>query len=815
MSTSLQRSIAQACKRTTPSQFIPVLTQDAENGVFLLDDGYIGVCYAGDPINGADDTTAEMLKGALSVALPPGSFVQLSLLGMPDVDAKVGAYRRRRETGVGVIRSPVAKRVLNAYAERRADFMLHSAQQSNLPAIGTKIHDRKVVLSIKSPYKGRVPEANEIDTLAETGAKIAESLQACGLFMQRMDSAAYLELAYRLTHPFEPQKTDPVRDDQILKEQVFLPGESMLVNKDGLLFNEQTHVQMLSVGRWPKHNALSLMAFIIGDPLGANNQIKLPYHISLSMHYPGQYNKVTSVKQKAGMINYQAFGPMLKFVPKLAFKKQGMDVLIDAVEQGATVVEASLTVSVYSNAKEECARQVSALRTYLQSFDFSMGEERFVVLPVFWNSFPLYPTAESIKNTFRFKTLAVEQALTFAPIMGEWKGSSAHAKLDKGHAMLLQSRRGQLMSMDLYDSPTNYNGVIFASSGAGKSFLTQAMIMDYMSMGAKVWVIDVGRSYLKLAKMLQGSFIEFGADAEICLNPFTTVADIDEDVALIQAMLEKMAAPEEGLDDYRRSRIEEAVKAVWGRMGQGSTITDVADYLTQQEEQRNVDLGNMLYRFTRYGSEGYWFDGQANVDLTNDLVVLELEELKGKKTLQQVVLMQLISNIQREMYLSNDGRPKILIIDEAWDLLDDPMVARFMEHAYRRFRKYGGSAIVVTQSIADLYKSDSGRAIAANSAFKMILKQTAESIEQVKKDGHLALGDYGFYLLGTVHSIPGKYSEVMFYTEQGTGVSRLVVDRFSQVLFSTSGTERTEVIASIEQGMDPVEAVESYIRKYG
>ncbi len=812
---ALHRTLQRAAQRISPDEYIPVVAYDEESGVLMTDDGHIGVCYWGDPVNGADDTTADMLKGALSVALPEGSFVQLSIIGMPDIDYQVGQYRARRELSIDRIADESARDTLREYATRRADFMQASARDSNLPSIGTKIHDRRVVLSVKSPFKGTTPSTEEIDNLAEVGAKLAESMQTCGLFLRRMSATEYLELAYRLTHPFAPRKTDPVRNDQLLKQQVFLPGESIETHKDELIFNDDTHVQMLSVGRWPKSNDLSLMAFMIGDPLGANNQIKQPYHINLTLHYPNQYGKTTGMKQKAAMINYQAFGPMLRFVPKLAFKKQGMDVLVNAMEQGASVVEAALTLSVYGESREDCSRQISTLRTYMQSFDFAMGEERYVVLPSFWNSFPLFPSVESIKNTFRFKSMAVEHALTFAPIMGEWKGTSTFAKPGKGYGMLLQSRRGQLMSMDLYDSPTNYNGIVFATAGAGKSFLTQSIIMDYMSMGAKVWVIDVGRSYLKLAKMLKGSFIEFGPESGICLNPFTRVTDIDEEVSLIQASIEKMAAPEDGLDDYRRSRIEEAVKAVWGRMGTGSTITDVADYLTHQEDQRTADLGNMLYRFTRYGSEGYWFDGQANVDLTNDLVVLELEELKGKKTLQQVVLMQLISNIQREMYLSNDGRPKILVIDEAWDLLDDPMVARFMEHAYRRFRKYGGSAIVVTQSIADLYKSDSGRAIAANSAFKLILKQTAESIEQVKKDGHLALGEYGFYLLGTVHSIPGKYSEVMFYTEQGMGVARLVVDRFSQVLFSTSGTERTEVIANIENGMNPVQAVETYIAAHG
>ncbi|MCH4597774.1 ATP-binding protein, partial [Achromobacter xylosoxidans] len=131
-------------------------------------------------------------------------------------------------------------------------------------------------------------------------------------------------------------------------------------------------------------------------------------------------------------------------------------------------------------------------------------------------------------------------------------------------------------------------------------------------------------------------------------------------------------------------------------------------YMINQDDKYVQDMGNMLFGFTRNGSDGHWFDGEANLEMDKDLVVLELEELKSKKTLQQVVLMQIISAIQHEMYLSQDGRPKVLIIDEAWDLLDDPMIARFMEHAYRRFRKYGGSAIIVTQSIADLYGSPSG-----------------------------------------------------------------------------------------------------------
>ncbi|MBV7542106.1 type IV secretion system protein TraC [Acidovorax sp. sic0104] len=807
-------NIRRAAQRINPDAFLPVNSYDPETGIFFLDDGYLGVCYWGDPVNGADDQTADMLRSAFSLPLPEGSFIQVSLIGMPDIDRHVAAYRDRRQQGVSRLKNPVTRRVIEEYAHRRAEFISKARSESNIPTVGVKMLDRKVFVTLKIPFTGMFPTDRDMDAVAESGAKLAESLQVVGLFLTRMTDQQYLTLAYRLTHPFEPPKTDSVRSDQLLKEQVFVPGESIDVEVDRLVFNDDTTAQMLSVGRWPKGNDLSLMAYMLGDPLGANNQIKLPYHINLTLHYPEQYSKRSTIKQKSAFTNYQAFGPLLRFVPKLLFKKQGLDVLVNAVEQGATVVEACFTINVYGREREECIRQIAALKTYMQSFDFNMGEEKRVMLPAFWNSFPLFPTAESIKNTFRFKTLAVEQAMTFSPMLGEWKGT-ATGKPGTGHAMLLQSRRGQVMSLDLYDSPTNYNGVVFAAAGSGKSFFTQAMIADYLSMGAKVWVIDVGRSYLKLAKMLGGSFIEFGPDSGLSLNPFSRVVDIDEEIGLIKALIEKMAAPVDGLEDWARSRLEEAIKSVWGTKAQATTITDIAEYLSLQDDPRMKDIGDMLFQFTRNGSEGYWFDGKSNIDLDRDMVVLELEELKGKKVLQQLVLMQLISSIQREMYLSTDGRPKILIIDEAWDLLNDPIISRFMEDAYRRFRKYGGSAIVVTQSIADLYGSPSGVAIAANSAFKFILRQNPETIQQVKKNEYLALGEYGFYLLGTVHSMPGKYSEVLMYTDQGMGLARLVVDRFTQVLFSTSGNERTEVINSIEKGVDPVDAVEDYIATYG
>ena len=84
---AVHRAMKQACDRIVPDGYIPVLAYMEETGVFLCDDGHIGVCYLGNPVSGADDTTVDMLKGAFSLSLPEGSFIQVSLLGMPDIDA--------------------------------------------------------------------------------------------------------------------------------------------------------------------------------------------------------------------------------------------------------------------------------------------------------------------------------------------------------------------------------------------------------------------------------------------------------------------------------------------------------------------------------------------------------------------------------------------------------------------------------------------------------------------------------------------------------------------------------------------------------
>jgi len=216
----------------------------------------------------------------------------------------------------------------------------------------------------------------------------------------------------------------------------------------------------------------------------------------------------------------------------------------------------------------------------------------------------------------------------------------------------------------------------------------------------------------------------------------------------------------------------------------------------------------MLYPYTRKGRYGRFFEGEMTLRSKNPFAVLELEELRGKGDLRSVVLLLLIYYIQTEMYSGERAQKKVVIIDEAWDLLGEGNTAKFIEHGYRRFRKYNGGIVTITQGINDLAKTDAGRAALENSDFLFLLRQKAESLMALKESGRVLMDGWLFELLSSLHTVPGRYSEVYVRTPIGAGIGRLVVDRFTQLVYTTNPAEYARVEECQRQGLTLVEAIE-------
>jgi conjugal transfer ATP-binding protein TraC len=248
--------------------------------------------------------------------------------------------------------------------------------------------------------------------------------------------------------------------------------------------------------------------------------------------------------------------------------------------------------------------------------------------------------------------------------------------------------------------------------------------------------------------------------------------------------------------------------------GTDLTIDLISCYLLNHEDPEIIRVGRQLYPFTSAGEYGAYFNGKSNVDLnTSQFTVVELQSLKSKPLLQRAVLFIIMYSITEAMAKMPKNVRKLIILDEAWQMLaGSPEVAKFMETLYRTVRKQGGSACVVTQSINDLYGSDSGIAIAENSPNKFFLGQTKTSIQRARSEGKISLDDHGFELLEHVSTQKGFYSEMLIMKDKGYGVARFVVDRFTQLLCTTD-SEESSLLEKIEKssGCGPDEAVNIYM----
>lgn len=784
-----------------PYADIGVIARDVDHQVFYCSHGneqYLGVCFIARPLIGADQATVDRIMSSLSTPMPEGAFIQLGLLATPDIEDRIAGYLHPKMRAGGIIDELILQ---------HAQFIGAGALTPLVAASGVLANHKRLIFTVKYPIAGQ-PSETQIREVSEKADRIAEALSSAKLDFNKADASAYLMVLRFITNVYEPRNIE-VSDLAPLNEQAFYPGDEIRFGRDIISFNRGRHfAKIMSVKKYPKVASLGAMAMITGDTRGLDNQITDAFYMVLTIRYPDQVAKADWVRNKSSWINHQVFGGTAHLIPVLGYKKRGIDTLIHEMDgKGAVLCEMNLSLMLFGKDESELEKKAASLSAYYTSLGLQLRPDSRILKPLFYSLLPLNACTEGIRNLKRFVTRSINQAICFAPIIADWCGN------DQG-GLLLLNRKGELSLVDLFSSQTNMNATIFAEAGAGKSFLTQALINAYLSEGAKVWAIDVGRSYFKEAKLFGGLFMEFSQTSNICMNPFSNIkGNLEEEMDLLVAIIGKMASPNDGLDDFKIAALQEAITSVYETYQDNATIEAIAEYFTKQTNEELQKLGKQLYPFAQ-GTYAPWFNGVNNINMDSDYIVLELEELKSRQSLQQVVLLQLIARINYEIFL-NPGRRKLLIIDEAWELLNDPMMAKALEALYRKARKYGAAIVIVTQSIADLYRSENAQAISENSAWQFILQQKAESIDAAIKTDKFSIDSYGAALLKSVHTSKGHYSEMMVKNGNSYGVFRLVVSRFTQVAFSTSGDERTLPLQWIDEGMDPKAAIDQYILERG
>lgn len=779
------------------SSLIPYEAYD-ERGLFLSANS-MGFTLEAMPLVGGDDASINMLQNIIEETLIEGASIQFLLFADHRIDPFLSKWASGRN------KDEMYKEI----AHRRTSYF------KNTQKISPRIF--RLFISYSIPVSGQ--DADLSEKLLKIRDKLLKHLSAITyVFSWKAEDLIKTvggmvnfnlgtESVKRTWNPFQP-----------LNSQIPTGGQ-IEIEEENLIWKNEQNVAFRSyrVVDTPEYWSPFSMGNLIGDMFRDRFQIHHPFYLHYGVHMPKQEKALSSFRVRSQLIENQGkSSALIRLIPELVTELKECDYVRRALHDGAKFVWTQLSVGIWSE-EEKISEASQALKSLFNINHFSIAENRCLHLPHFLSSLPMAWSEyyQDLNELEVLKTTISTECVNFMPMQGEWMGTPTPG-------MLLMGRRGQLMNWNPFDNNAgNYNCIVVGRSGSGKSVFMQEMLLNGLSMNSNVFVIDVGRSFEKLCDVLKGQKIEFSKDARICLNPFSTISiesqeDRETAFTFLKSIISSMAAPSQGTSDLENALIEKAVINAWKEKGRSSTITDVARWLNEDGDKKARTLSVMLTPYTKDGVYAKYFEGENDVNFSNPMVLIELEELKGKKDLQSVVLQLFIMTIANRAFLGDRRTPFYICIDEAWDLLKAKQTREFIETLARRLRKYHGSLLVGTQSIDDFFLSPGAQAAFENSDWMCLLSQKKSSINQLFESGKIGSNESMLQALESVTTRHGEYSEIMICdADSNFSIARLILDPFSELLFSTKAEEFYQIKQRTSQGSSIVEAINAILEEKG
>ena len=338
--------------------------------------------------------------------------------------------------------------------------------------------------------------------------------------------------------------------------------------------------------------------------------------------------------------------------------------------------------------------------------------------------------------------LGISVNLNTSPAASSFPFVSSDLSSDQGILYGVNRHNNSLILFDRFSLP-NANSVVFATSGAGKSYAIKLEVLRSMMMGADVIIIDPEREYEHLSEAVGGSYINISLSSESKINPFDlpravggqeSAADIIRSAVitlkgLVRLMLGKLTNEEDSIVD--RALIETyAKKDITAQSDlssvQAPIMQDFAEIL--QGMEGGASLSERLAKYTN-GTFAGLLNEPTNVDMTNQLVVFSVRDLEDElRPMAVYTIVNYIWNIVRSSL-----KKRILVIDEAWWLMQHEDSAKFIYALVKRCRKYYLGVTTITQDINDFLTSPYGQAIVTNSSLQLLLRQSSAAIELLQK----------------------------------------------------------------------------------
>ncbi|MEO8402137.1 MAG: type IV secretion system protein TraC [Gammaproteobacteria bacterium] len=776
---------------------------DRDTGVYFNKNSQ-GFILEASLLMGANDETTTILTSIIIDVLPKNADLQFILWGSDKIGNILDHFESTRSK---------KGEIFEWLAKRRTDFLKEGAYKSLVQQGTFILRNFRLFICVSMPAKQEQDLTSDLIRLRED---IASSLLSIHISTRSLVVEEFISVINDILHPainVYPTKQNWNPYDS-LSTQLVDPEFCLHIRKNCLKIEkdeEMWEVRALSVKEYPEKPVLWKMEDIIGQLYNISRQIPSTFLFSFTIRLMNQENASLGNVVKTYDTQQNAKNSSADLMSYLSKKYNDLQFLRERLSQGDKVVKTSCNLILFSKEKDASSTE-RKVRDLYQASGWTLKKTAYLQFQSFLSCLPMRMTEgmfQDMKRFGRLRTMTAFNAANVSPIIGEWKGTETPI-------MLLPGRRGQVAGFSPFDNKEgNYNIAIAAASGKGKSVFTQDYITGLLGSGGRVWVIDIGRSYEKTCKVLGGTFVEFSPNNPICLNPFTHIKNFDESLELLKPLMAAMARPTSGVTDEENVYLEKSIKAAWQEHGKKTTISTVANWLKNEENKACHDLAHLLYPFTKEGMYGRYFEGDANINLDGEFIVLELQALEKMKILRRIVMMLLMFQVSQVMYLGGRTQTKTLILEEIWKHFKGKSdgMSDFIEEIARTVRRFTGSLVAIAQSINDYFENSTTTAVFDNCDFKIVLGQTEEAIDQLKKNERFAMNPMTERLYKSLRKTD-EYSECIIKSPSGISIHRIILDPYFRILSSSKGEEFDAVNSLQKQGYSLRNAVSKVAEKF-
>jgi conjugal transfer ATP-binding protein TraC len=429
--------------------------------------------------------------------------------------------------------------------------------------------------------------------------------------------------------------------------------------------------------------------------------------------------------------------------PMLDTAFQNLEELRDRLQQAQErLFDVGFYISVYSDTKDGLDKIESEIK--------SMLEAQLIYLKP-----ALFQQEQGYRSVLPVATdeLSIHAKLNSSPLSSFFPFISFDLTTDRGILYGINRHNSSLILFDRF-SLENYNSVVFAKSGAGKSYAVKLDILRSLMFETEVLVIDPEREYEYLAEAVGGRYFNISLTSEHAINPFDLPVPREDEspgnilrsqivtlVGLFRIMLGGLTPEEDAIID-RAITETYALKDISGNTDfTGMSPPLLSDFeLVLAGMEGSDSLTQRLSKYTK-GTWSGFINQPTNVDINKKFVVFSVRDMEDElKPAAMYIISHFIWNaIRKEL------RKRILIVDEAWWMMKEEDTASFLYGIAKRGRKYYLGLTTITQDVEDFLASPYGGPMITNSSIQLLLKQSPTAIDRLKET--FGLTDEEKYLL--------------------------------------------------------------------